>query len=242
MTLTAELADAESPASRFLRDQFPARDAVVAIWNTEVQRLPPVVTDLDGGARAAVGGAIEWCIGLSLADTVPHADVFNMVPYEVVERILRSAGLQPVVGRRAEHGFGVWRRPESSVPSAPAAGLLRDSWMLCQYAGILRRLKSPDPAQWRQSYHTWLTTLGDRSLNPDIVKALETLWQTYVTSGHAALAQLGGPRVIQPVFDDAFAIGDLVVMSSQVGQPGDGCGLADCGVGPVMVVVVEECG
>jgi hypothetical protein len=32
----------------------------------------------------------------------------------------------------------------------------------------------------------------------------------------------------------------LAVMSSQVGQPGDGCGLADRGVGPVVVVIVQE--
>ncbi|MCW2144252.1 hypothetical protein BXY51_008858 [Actinoplanes cyaneus] len=34
---------------------------------------------------------------------------------------------------------------------------------------------------------------------------------------------------------------DLAVMSSQVVQPGDGCQLADGGVGPVVVVVVQEC-
>ncbi|MEV8505057.1 hypothetical protein AB0368_09540 [Actinoplanes sp. NPDC051475] len=41
MTLTTELADPESPASRFLHDLFPARDAIVAVWNAQVQRLPP---------------------------------------------------------------------------------------------------------------------------------------------------------------------------------------------------------
>ena len=33
----------------------------------------------------------------------------------------------------------------------------------------------------------------------------------------------------------------LAVMPSQVGQPGDGCGLADRGVGPVVVVLVDPC-
>jgi hypothetical protein len=82
MTLTMELADPESPASRLLRDSFPARDAIVAVWNAQVQRLPPVVTGLDGGVRTAVGGAIEWAIGLDLADTVPYADVFDTVARE----------------------------------------------------------------------------------------------------------------------------------------------------------------
>ncbi|RSM35742.1 hypothetical protein DMB66_60415, partial [Actinoplanes sp. ATCC 53533] len=40
---------------------------------------------------------------------------------------------------------------------------------------------------------------------------METLWHTYVTRGHPAMARLGGPRVIRPVFDEAFAIGDLVL-------------------------------
>lgn len=211
MTLTTELADPESSASRFLHDRFPARDALVAVWNAQVQRLPPVVTALDGGARAAVGGAIEWCIGLDLADTVPYADVFDMVPREEAARVLQAAGLELVVGSSDDGGLGVWRRPETWVPSEPASGLLRDAWILCQYAGILQRLRKPEPEQWRQSYHLWLTMLGNQDHDPDVAEALETLWHNYVTSGHAAIAQLGRPRVIRPVFDEAFAIGDLVL-------------------------------
>lgn len=211
MTLTTELADAESPASRFLRDSFPARDAIVAVWNAQVQRLPPVVTELDGGARAAVGGAIEWAIGLDLADTVPYADVFDMVAREEAARVLRAAGIQPVAGSSADGGLGAWRRPGNWVPSEPASGLLRDAWTLYQYANILRPLKAPDPEQWRQSYHLWLTMLSNQGPSPDVIEALETLWHTYVTRGYAAISELGGPRVIRPVFDDAFAIGDLVL-------------------------------
>jgi hypothetical protein len=115
-----------------------------------VQRLFPVVTGLDSGARAAVGGAIEWAIGLDLADTVPYADVFDTVTREEAARILQTAGLQPVSGRSADGGLGMWRRPETWAPPEPATGLLRDAWMLCQYAGIMRQLKAPDPEQLRQ--------------------------------------------------------------------------------------------
>jgi len=59
-----------------------ARVAIVAGWNAQVQRLPPVVTGLDSAARATVGGAIEWAIGLDSADTVPYVDVPDMVPRE----------------------------------------------------------------------------------------------------------------------------------------------------------------
>jgi hypothetical protein len=60
-------------------------------------------------------------------------------------------------------------------------------------------------------------------------RALETLRQTYVTRGHPAIARLAGPRVIRPVFDEAFAIDDLVLggpgsMSrpiSQIAERGD---------------------
>ncbi|WP_233625593.1 hypothetical protein, partial [Actinoplanes sp. ATCC 53533] len=186
MTLTTELADPESPASRFLRDSFPARDALVAVWNAQVQRLPPVVTGLDSGVRAAVGGAIEWAIGLDLADTVPYADIFDMVAREEAARVLQAAGLQPVVGSSADGGLGVWRRPGNWVPPEPASELLRNAWMLCQYAGILRGLKAPDAEQWRRSYHLWLTMLGNQGPSPDVVEALETLWHTYVTRGHPA--------------------------------------------------------
>jgi hypothetical protein len=83
--------------------------------------------------------------------------------------------------------------------------------MLRQYAGILRRLRAPDPEQLRQSYHLWLTMLGNQGPSSDVVEALATLWHTYVTRGYAAISELGGPRIIRPVFDDAFAIGDLVI-------------------------------
>ncbi|MEU4427434.1 hypothetical protein AB0F81_42990, partial [Actinoplanes sp. NPDC024001] len=38
-----------------------------------------------------------------------------------------------------------------------------------------------------------------------------------------------------------LGIAALVVMSSQVVQPGDGCAFADGGVGSMVVVVVQEC-
>jgi hypothetical protein len=74
--------------------------------------------------------------------------------------------------------------------------------MLCQYSGILRRLRNP---------HHWLALLGNQGPSHDVLKALETIWHTYVTRGHPTMARLGGPRVIRPVFDEAFAIGDLVL-------------------------------
>ncbi|GIE36079.1 hypothetical protein Ait01nite_091240 [Actinoplanes italicus] len=212
MTLTAELADPESAAARLLRDLFPARDAISAIWGCEVERLAPVATGLASSSRAAVGGAIEWSIGLSMADTVPYADVFDLVPQEEAARILRGAGLRP----NAESPTGstsleAWHRPTPWAPAEPDPRLLRDSWTLSQYAGILRRVRTPDPEQWRQSYQLWLTMFGDQMYTPEIEEALKTLWHAYVTRGHAALVALGSPRVVRPVFDDAFAIGDLVV-------------------------------
>jgi hypothetical protein len=53
--------------------------------------------------------------------------------------------------------------------------------------------------------------LGSQGPGPDVLEALETLWHSYVTRGHPTMARLGGPRVIRPVFDEAFAIGDLVL-------------------------------
>ncbi|GAA2521136.1 hypothetical protein [Winogradskya humida] len=211
MTLTTELADRESPASRFLHDSFPARDALVAVWNAQIQRLPPVATVPDGGLRAAIGGAIEWAIGLDLADTVPYADVFDMVAHEEAARVLQNAGLQHVIGSSVNGELGEWQRPASWTPSAPASELLRDAWMLCQYSGILRRLRHPDREQFRQSYHLWLAMFGSQGPGPDVREALETLWHTYVTRGQPSMARLGGPRVIRPVFDEAFAIGDLIL-------------------------------
>jgi hypothetical protein len=211
MTLTAELADANSPASRLLRDLFPAIDILTGEWNFRVQELGPVVTGLTGGNRATVGSAIEWCIGLSLADAVPYADVFELIPRDEAARILREAGLQPSSdGLTGSSDLGAWHRPALGTPAEAAPGLLRASWMLCQYAGLLRRAGVSDPDQWRQSYPMWLS-MFDGTLASDSEQALRMLWHTYVTRGHSALAQLGGPCVIRPVFDDAFAVGDLVL-------------------------------
>jgi hypothetical protein len=216
MTLTTELADPNSPSSHLLRDLFPDKDAITSGWQSRVQALRPVVTGLTGDDRAKVGSAVEWCIGLSLADSVPYLDVFELIPRDEAARILREAGLQPVPdGLAGSNNLEAWHRPAPGTPPETGRGLLRASWMLCQYANLLRRADISDPDQWRQAYPLW-HPMFDGTLTPDSEQALRMLWHTYVTRGHTALAQLGKPRVIRPVFDDAFAVGDLVLGSTLV--------------------------
>jgi hypothetical protein len=74
------VADPDSPASHVLRDLFPNKDAITSDRCSQVQALHPVVTGLTRDDRTKVGSAIEWRISLSLADTVPYADVFELIP------------------------------------------------------------------------------------------------------------------------------------------------------------------
>jgi hypothetical protein len=213
VTLTIELANPESAAARFLQEHLPARSRVLAIWADQVGRQPQVVTALDWGARAAVGGAIEWRIGLDLADSTPYLDVLTMLPDLEVARILTTAGLQPPAPPDVAAGqeFGVWCRPDHWAPGETHDQLLRDAWLLCQYAGLLRRVREPDPVQWRSLHRILWDTVGGSDLVGDVLGALHVLWRAYVTRGRDRLLALGRPRVIRPVFDDAFAVGDLVL-------------------------------
>ncbi|WP_433615407.1 hypothetical protein ACQP2P_11485 [Dactylosporangium sp. CA-139114] len=43
MTLIAELAAPDSPASRFLREYLPERARLVAMWANQISHTPPVV-------------------------------------------------------------------------------------------------------------------------------------------------------------------------------------------------------
>jgi hypothetical protein len=67
-----------------------------------VQRLPLLDTGPDSGAPAAVGGAIEWAIGLDLADTVPYGDVFEMVAARKPHASYRPPISKPAVGSSAD--------------------------------------------------------------------------------------------------------------------------------------------
>jgi hypothetical protein len=217
MTLTAELADADSPASRFLNERLPHRAVIVAPWADRIAALPEVVTSLPGHSRAAVGSAFDRRIGFDLADATPFPDVLNLIPTAEAERILTAAGLEPHPPAQAsDTNLGMWRRRPAWIPPDIDEALDRDCWYLSQYARLLRRLRSPDPAASRSFYTALRQDVYRGDPQTEAVTAMGTLWRTYLNQARDRLLQLGRPRIISPVFDDSFAVGDLVLGSTLI--------------------------
>lgn len=217
MTLTAELADPDSSASRFLNDRLPHRATITAMWADTIAALPMVETSLPGHARAAVGSAFDRRIGLDLADTTPTPDLLNLLPPTEAQRILTAAGLEPHPPAPATDGnLDAWRRRPEWIPPDADEKLDRDCWYLSQYASLLRRVHSLDPLAFPGLYTTVRQDLYRDDPQTEAVTAMGTLWRTYLTQVRDRLLQLGQPRVISPVFDDAFAIGDLILGSTLV--------------------------
>ncbi len=215
MTLTDELAAPDSPASRLLRDLLPERGQLVATWTDQLAQDVEVRTPLDWAKRAGVGAAFEWRLGFDLADTVPYADVLDLIPAAEAARLLASAGYSPGHGS-PDARFDAWTKTPAAATVGPDADLDRDVWFAASFAEHTRKARPANHEQWRGFYSLLRRALLETDATVDVVDAMGALWLTYAQRGRQSLLALGHPRIIRPVFDDAFAVGDFVLGSTLV--------------------------
>lgn len=212
VTLVDEVLNPSSSLSVFLRERLPGRDAVVGRWTEQVALSPSEPVRLDWGHRARLGSAFELRLGFDLAEEVPYQDVLAMVPSEETGRILAAAGLRQAGAQGpASAELGGWRRRDDWDPRTADEQLHRDAWNLAEFAGLLRKVGRPDRDQWRGLYGLMRQQLWQNGFPGSVADAMTALWRTYLDVGRPDMIRLGRPRLVQPVFDHAFAVGDLVL-------------------------------
>ncbi|WFE30988.1 hypothetical protein [Micromonospora sp. WMMD975] len=214
MTLIDEIRNPSSSSSTFLRHRLPGRERVVDRWAQELVLAAPVPAPvtLDPSDRPRLGAAFEMRVGFDLADEAPYPELLPMLPPGEVTRVLTAAGLQKVgVAPPATEEFGSWGRRAHWDPRGAGGQLHRDAWNLSEFAGLLRRTRQPDRQQWQGLYRIMQEQVWPHAFPAGVAEAMAALWHAYLDGGRQELVRLGIPRVTQPVFDDAFAVGDLVL-------------------------------
>ncbi len=212
VTLIHEIADPSSPASHFLAERLPNRSVVTDAWaaNLSSRHNPPHPPDWRYRSRA--GSAFEMRLGLDLAAEAPYRDVLTMIPPSEAVRVLTAAGLRTDVAvAEADAQLGGWRRTEQWDPSLAPDTVHRDAWHLSEFAELLHKVKHPNQSQWRRIYSTLQQEMWEGNLDAEAESMMHCLWDRYVHGGREALLGLGERCVVQPVFDDAFAVGDFVL-------------------------------
>lgn len=215
MTFTDELTTPDSPASRFLRDHLPERSRIVDAWANQVAQGPAAVTTLDWEKRAGVGAAFEWRLAFDLADDVPYTDILDLIPDPDVARLLTAAGFRASQSD-SDAPIASWIKAPDSAPSQPNAELDGDLWFACHFAKHLRKTREADREQWRGLYRLLRHELLNDDPGADVIEAMASLWRTYTRDGRTNLLALGRPHIIRPVFDNAFAAGDLILGSTLI--------------------------
>ncbi|MFI5951848.1 hypothetical protein ACIA8B_30290 [Micromonospora chalcea] len=214
MTLIDEIRNPSSSMSTFLRHRLPGRQRVVDRWTRELALAAPVPAPVTLGPsdRPRLGAAFEMRVGFDLADEAPYPDLLPMLPAEEATRILTAAALQKIgAPSAATEGPSSWERRAGWDPGTANEQLHRDAWSLSEFAGLLRRTRQPDAQQWQGLYRIMQEKVWPSAFRAGVADAMATLWRAYLDGGRRELVRLGTPRVAQPVFDDAFAVGDLIL-------------------------------
>ncbi|MFI5729268.1 hypothetical protein ACIA49_04045 [Kribbella sp. NPDC051587] len=212
MAITIALQDPTSPISRFFDEHLPHHEPFARPWvkalrgRVHGKPMPAV------GAHTLIGDAIEFRIGLDLAQTLPYAELATTVALTAGADAISSLGYEPPASDDAD--LSTWRKRTAPVAHDEAddhdrqVAAARLCWQLAYLESIAYSLSKTEQNSLDFLRAVWTYQRPEPS--SEAIAVLLALWQRYVGPARSALLGLGRPIIAKPTFAERFGEGDLL--------------------------------
>lgn len=221
MSLTFALADPTSLINAFFDEYLPHEVPLIRPWERALRQCAMRRVAGTSHAPGLVGSAIEFRIGLDLAQVLPYADLAEVVCSTTGHDAIKALGYAPPADGSLSDELTTWRK----VSSLPENDLGDDRDLQTAAAKFCWQLAYVETVAFKLSKTSMNSSDGlatlwahrpQREPPDDMINVLLNLWQRYATSTQATLAGFGAPVKDKPSFASRFAAGDLLIGSALI--------------------------
>lgn len=221
MTVTTDVRSSGTALRQFLDARLPQRHQIADAWGEQLKAYSRHGFEVRGNP-AMVGKALEVRIALDLADEPAHWELLEFLPPDVCAALLSSAGFarrefDPPTGttdpRLCE--WVVTSRPDG-LDAHQREGL-RAVLAATGMDDVAHHIEARFSVELRRQIFLPMWNPRSESGPQDNgrpsneLRALEHLWEQYVTHGRAQLPSLGERVVVAPVLAPGYAQADLSI-------------------------------